>query len=98
MWKFWQSKPKDVEQPQPVVKALEVAPVKVADFSPETHQVYWETHLDQVADGTWSAEVRFIGWGGHNHRSQHNLYGPTKENVEQLVHKLIADAMHGFRK
>ena len=92
MWKFWKSKSLIVEQPQ---KSPELS---VAEYTKDKYNVYWETHLDQVADGTWTAEVRFVGWGGFSHRSQHNIYGPTKENVESLVHKLITESMETFRK
>lgn len=89
---FWK-KPQEVVAEQP--KAPELS---VAEYPKSKYKAYWETHLEQVADGTWSAEVRFIGWGGQTHRSQHNLYGPTKENMEQLVNKLIVETMESFRK
>lgn len=95
----WFKKKQVVEQPAPTTLAQPVKPeLSVFDFPKSQYKVYWETHLDQVADGTWTAEVRFIGYPDFPHRSSDNVYGPTKENVEHNVAKLVKDKMASYRK
>lgn len=94
----WFKKKQVVEQVAPTTSAQPAKPeLSVFDYPKSQYKVYWETFLDQVADGSWTAEVRFIGYDTPQ-RSVDNIYGPTKENVEQNVAKLVKDKMASYRK
>jgi hypothetical protein len=97
---FWKKKPNTIPTEVSVAEdtPTQEQPIRVADFPLHQYKVYWETHLTQQQDYTWTAEVRFIGLDGYQHRSSYNLYGPTQENVESNVSKLIKEQMNNFRK
>lgn len=85
---FWKSKPVETTS----------SALSVFDFPKSEYKVYWEIHLGQQPDATWTAEVRFIGNDQWKIRDSHNVYGPTKDNVEKLVEKLIREKMPSYRK
>lgn len=65
------------------------------DYPRKEYSVYWETFLDPVEWG-WHAEVRFMSYQGEV-KEIHAIDGPTKENVEGLVEKLVKDKMTNYK-
>ena len=67
----------------------------VRDYPRKEYSVYWETFLDPVEWG-WHAEIRFMTFSGEV-KEIHHVDGPTKQNVEGMVEKLIKDKMTNYK-
>ena len=96
-YNFWRKKP--VEK---AVKATPVVPkdagLLVIDYPKSKYTVYWEIHLFEQPEGDWVAEVRFIGYNGHDHRTYHSVAAPTKAQAQVLAEKLIIEKMPDYKR
>ena len=98
-YNFWKKKP--VENRVVLVEKIAEAKVKpelsALDYPKSQYKVYWETHLTH-AHGAWHAEVRFIGYNGHDHRTYHSVAAPTKAQAQALAEKLIVEKMPDYKR
>jgi hypothetical protein len=94
-YNFWKT-------PTPAIKAKPIAEpqspdLSVFDYPKSKYKVYWETHLFEHPEGPWVAEVRFIGYNGFDHRSNHSVTGASKDAVQGLVNKLVKEKMEDYK-
>ena len=98
-YNFWKKKP--VENRVVLVEKIAEAKVKpelsALDYPKSQYKVYWETHLTH-AHGAWHAEVRFIGYSDNPHLSIDRVEAPSKNQVEQLVVKLVKEKMANYKR
>jgi hypothetical protein len=94
---FWKKKPVKVVAKVPAVEAPS-AGLKVIDYPKSAYKVYWETHLFEQPTGDWVAEVRFIGYNGHDHRTYHSVAAPTRASALSLAEKLIVEKMVDYKR
>lgn len=98
---WFKKKEEPVYVPQPIVKPVVVeqppAELSVFDYPKSKYKVYWETHLFEHYEGPWVAEIRFIGYSGNDHRSNHIVNGLTQQEVQQKANKLIREKMEDYK-
>lgn len=97
-YNFWKHQPdKGKVVPAPITEPVQ-AELRVIDYPKSQYKVYWETHLFEQDSGEWIAEVRFIGYNGHDHRTYHSVAAPTRAGAEQLAQKLIVEKMQDYKR
>jgi hypothetical protein len=96
-YNFWKKQPVKVAKKVAAVEQPQAA-LKVIDYPKSQYKVYWETHLFEQTSGEWVAEIRFIGYNGHDHRTYHSVAAPTRTSAEQLAQKLIVEKMSDYKR
>lgn len=94
---FWKKQPVKVEKKIAAVEQPQPS-LRVIDYPKSQYKVYWEIHLFEQDSGEWIAEVRFIGYNGHDHRTYHSVAAPTRAGAEQLAQKLIVEKMQDYKR
>ncbi|HRV18523.1 MAG TPA: hypothetical protein P5317_11010 [Myxococcota bacterium] len=97
-WKHQPNKGKVVSAPVVQPTEAKIKPeLSVFDYPKSQYKVYWETHLTH-AHGAWHAEIRFIGYSDNPHMSIDRVEAPSKNQVEQLVVKLVKEKMANYKR
>lgn len=96
-YNFWKKKPVKAVTKAPVVETPVVG-LRAIDYPKSKYKVYWETHLFEQPEGDWVAEVRFIGYNGHDHRTYHSVAAPTRTSALSLAEKLIVEKMVDYKR